>query len=210
MNCTQFQTAIRRAVEARHRVSSDVRSHAATCSTPACLEAIADFDFLSEAIAQWSPTVDHCDVSDEVLRRYAEDVAIPLAAQRPVAGGTRSGAWQLAAAAAALLAVGLTLRSPLSENHQLAGRRQAAGAADGGKVLSAPELGRRYVAWAEGAGSLVADAVEVVIPVSDSVGEAGVPQRPWIGDWLKQLEPAQQEIDQAIMYLETMSRTPAT
>jgi hypothetical protein len=158
---------------------------------------------LERAVRTWTAQVPDVDLADRVLADLHEPMLAVDRQGATVRSGFDGRAWQLLAAACVLIAASAALWTPAGRQP----REVATSTAVAGKDVPAPrtsaeDISRRYVAWAEGTGSLVTDAVAAVLPIqSAGGGESSLsPEMP--SGWFDNLEPAQREINAAIMFLE--------
>lgn len=210
MNCSQFRETIERAIERREALAPEVSGHAETCGDSACAGRLADLQLLDAATRAWNARVPRVELTGRVLAEVNSPQPLLAAPRREPAGRPLAMMWQVAAAASVVVVVGLSLLGPSETD---TARSLANRAARHDRLTTPQQISRQYVAWAENAGSLVADAVGAVIPTTPPGSADAMSSPRWMNDWMRQLEPAQRELNQAIMFLEESMPTgtaPAT
>jgi hypothetical protein len=216
MNCNEFQTALEQSIEDRVSLGAEAARHVEVCGSSRCRMALAEAGLIDRAISRWTAQVPEVDIADDVLGRLGREVAPverqPSERHTAAAGGR---AWQLVAAAAVLVGASIALLSPGGgPSDRPVAARPAPTGVQLASASQAQEISRRYVSWAHGTSSLVADAVGVVLPVGSSQTSSNsmsMPEMP--SSWFKRLESAQREFNEAIMFLEDsvrMNPNPAT
>jgi hypothetical protein len=209
MNCTEFRESLRSGIELRRELSPEATLHAAMCADAECRSLGDDARLLEAAIVRWKMAMPVVDLADDVLRQLGgSGISVQPATVHPASRreSARTAWWSTACAVCAMVA--LTSLLLLRRGHDDLARQLAARAASQtasqDSSLSAGKIGRQYVAIAEGAGSLVADAVGAVLP-GVSADAQKPPAQEWTSEWLRRLEPAQQRIDDVLMELQSMT-----
>jgi hypothetical protein len=216
MNCTEFRAALEKSIEDRVSLGVEAAGHVEICGSPECRLALTDAGLIDRAIPLWMAQVPEIDFSEVVLDRLngeSSTVSHEGSKGREVVATSRG--WQLVAAAAVLVATSVALLSPGGgeSTAPVAGRSVPPTGDQVASVSPAHEISQRYVSWAQGQSSLVADAVGAVLPLqsSNAPGSMSSPDMP--SSWFERLKPAQRRINAAIMFLEEsvqMNENPAT
>jgi hypothetical protein len=214
MNCNEFRAALEKSIEDRQPFDADIAGHGEICGSSECLKALAEARFFAGVIPVWTADVPEVDFADAVLGRLHEAAPVAQTLTRAQATPARGRAWQLAAAAAVMVGASIALLSPgrgpstvTVASKTLPPHEQVH------TVGSASEISRKYVSWAQGQSSLVADAVGAVLPLNSSsaANSMSMPEMP--SSWFERLKPAQRRINAAIMFLEEsvqMNQNPST
>ncbi|MBX3444618.1 MAG: hypothetical protein KF774_19615 [Planctomyces sp.] len=210
MNCIQWRERLAERIEQRLPGPPGFAEHAATCGDDHCRQALADAALLEALLPDWRNAVPTVDLTERVLADLAATPPRPKAIVARGVAGAGQKLW-LTAAAGVIIAAGVGLLSPERPGTQpttaaVPSPGDAAGSAvtDRSGLAAAPsphEIGRRYLAWVEGPGTLVADAVGVVLPTGASRA-ASESRSAWSSDLMQRLEPAQRGISEALLLLE--------
>jgi hypothetical protein len=214
MNCSEFRAALEKNIEDHRPFDADTAGHVEICGSSACLEALAEARLLARVIPVWTAQVPEIDFADAVLERLHNSAPVVQTASRAETVPSRGRAWQLVAAAAVMVGASFALLSPgRGPSIATVADKASPTILQNNSVPSASEISRKYVSWAQGQSSLVADAVGAVLPLnSSSVGNSmSMPEMP--SSWFERLKPAQRRINDAIMFLEEsvqMNQNPST
>lgn len=210
MQCPLFRSLLDQAVESHvDSVSDEVRTHGATCTAPACIEAWNEYRLLSRALPVWKAGLPQVDLADRVLAELSgsnpEKDSAAVTQNPPALKEFVQTSWQdfrspqqrpwsiaLSVAALMLLVGTLILSVPQSPNSQLAVRTRNNPALPtidtqrDSTESSAPDVAVKSIEWVQKASTLMATAI-VSIPEK---GAELVPESPqWRSDWPSKLEP---------------------
>lgn len=214
MNCNEFRAALEKSIEDRQPFDAETAGHGGICGSSDCLEALAEARFLAGVIPVWTADVPEIDFADAVLGRLHEPAPVVRTLAQVQPTPARGRAWQLAAAVAVMVGASIALLSPGKRPSTATIARQTLPPHEQVQTVgSASEISRKYVSWAQGQSSLVADAVGAVLPLNSSsaANSMSMPEMP--SSWFERLKPAQRRINAAIMFLEEsvhMNQNPST
>jgi|GEM_PF-3231144 len=213
MQCSLFQSLLDQAVESHaDSISPEVRTHAATCSQAACVEAWTEHALLARVIPLWQGQLPQVDLTARVLAELcpSQPLADSISPSRsvPTAQAYVEQSWRdfrspeqrrwsiaLSVAGVMLLIGTLIVSVPHSPDAELAVRQRNNPALVpprdqwASRTLPPRNVAAQSVEWAQKASTLMATTI-VSIPEK---GAHWMPDNHWDANWQRKLEPLRRD-----------------